>query len=526
VEFRLADNGTTVLVPAAKVDEVRLDLAGAGLPKSGRIGFEIFDKTNISLTDFGEHVNYGRALEGELEKTIKSMTEIEDARVHISFPKDSVFLDSKEAAKASVLLHVKPGFHLQPENVVAITNLVASAVENLSPDAVSVVDTRGKLLSRVRKPYDDPSELAESTLDYKHQIEKDLTSKVEATLLPLLGDGKFRVGVTVDCDFSTSVQTDEVYDPSRAAISSSQKTEDLIQGSANGGPPGTASNLPRSEIKQQANPPAAPPPPAPNAAAPNSAAASTAAANRPVSSRNTQSDTFQNTRTVREIKTPRGITKKISAALLIDQDVEWQGKGNQRKRILIPPSPEKLKSVHDIVAGVLGINTDRGDLLVVETLPFEQTRNAEETSLEAAKPLPSGKLALKDLILANKLMIGGGVGLLFVALLVGYMLRKPKAAAVSAKLAEKQMLEPGKAEGEAEPAPGAAQIGEVSATGKAPSGSAKEVAGASAKELEESPFFLPEMTNHTKALLDHLRKGIAKDPQVAANVIRSWMEEG
>jgi flagellar M-ring protein FliF len=135
-------------VPADKVDDARLDLAGAGLPKTGRIGFELFDKTNLGVTDFGEKVNYRRALEGELERSIKTITSIETARVHITFPKDSVFLDSREPAKASVLVKLRPGASLEPQNVVAISNLVGSAVEGLSPDAVSVVDMRGTLLRR------------------------------------------------------------------------------------------------------------------------------------------------------------------------------------------------------------------------------------------------------------------------------------------------------------------------------------------------------------------------------------------
>jgi flagellar M-ring protein FliF len=499
-EHKLAENGTSVLVPADKVDEVRLELAGEGLPKTGRIGFELFDKTNISLTDFGEHVNYRRAVEGELEKTIKSINGIEDARVHVTFPKDSVFLDAREAAKASVLVHVKPGVHLAPQNVVAISNLVASAVESLSPDAVSVVDMQGNLLSRVRRPSSDPTDAAENSLDYKHQVEKDLTSKVEATLEPLLGEGKFRVGVTVDCDFSTSDQTDEVYDPTRSVMSTSQKTEDLSQGAAMAGVPGTASNLPRSQIRSQAA-----------GGAPGGSSVS----------RRTESQAFQTSRTVREIKTPRGVVKKVSAALLIDQDVEWQGKGNQRKRVLIPPSAEKMKAIHDVVAGVLGITTDRGDQLVIETLPFEQTRNAEDTTLETAKPLTPGKLTLKDLIADKKILIGAAAGLLFVILLVGFLLRKPKAAAMTAQLAEKPVIVAGK--------PDQVVVGAELAAGAKQVEGSETTSGAenAMKELEDSmpSLRLPEMTNHTKALVDHLRKSISKDPEAAANIIRTWMEE-
>jgi len=128
IEHRLADNGATVLVSSEKVDDARLDLAGAGLPKTGRIGFELFDKTNLGVTDFDEKVNYRRALEGELERTIKAINGIESARVHITFPKDSVFLDAREPAKASVLVKMHIGATLQPQNVVAISNLIGSAV--------------------------------------------------------------------------------------------------------------------------------------------------------------------------------------------------------------------------------------------------------------------------------------------------------------------------------------------------------------------------------------------------------------
>jgi flagellar M-ring protein FliF len=496
VEYKLAENGTSVLVPADKVDESRLELAAEGLPKTGRIGFELFDKTNLSLTDFGEHVNYRRAVEGELEKTIKSMNAIDQARVSVTFPKDSVFLDSREPAKASILVHLKPGMHLQPQNVVAITNLVASSVEGLTPDAVAVVDTQGNLLSRQRKPSIDGSDGAEATLDYKHQIEKDLTSKVEATLEPLLGDGKFRVGVTVDCDFSTSEQTDEIYDPSRSVIANSQKTEDLSQGAGVNGVPGTPSNLPRSQIRSQVN----------------GAVGGTAV------SRRTENSTFETSRTVRAVKVPRGTVKKISAALLIDQDVEWQVKGKQRVRVLIPPTPEKLKTIHDIVAGVLGISTDRGDQLVVETLPFEQTRNAQDASLESAKPTTPGKFTIQDLMADKRMLIGVAVGLLLILLLAGFLLRKSKSTPLSAQLMEKQ----GIAAGAPDHARGGADSGSKQ-VGAAEQSKSSDNAKAVAELDEIAPLLV--LNTHAKTLITHLRTAVNKDPDAAAAVIRAWIEE-
>ena len=157
-EFRISDSGTSVLVPSAKVAELRLQLAAAGIPKSGRIGYELFDKTNFGASDFAEQVNYHRALEGELERSVMSLAAVEQARVHITLAKESVFMESRQPAKASVLVKLRPGSQLTAQNVAAICQLTASAVDGLAPEAVSVVDMRGNLLNRARRASsaDDP----------------------------------------------------------------------------------------------------------------------------------------------------------------------------------------------------------------------------------------------------------------------------------------------------------------------------------------------------------------------------------
>src|ERR1035437_8654514 len=144
VEYRLSESGGVVSVPSAKLAESRLALAAVGLPKTGRIGFELFDKTNFGTTEFVEHINYKRALEGELERSVMSLAEVEQARVHLTLPKDSVFIEQQQPAKASVLLKIRPGAQLSAQNVLAVTNLVASAADGLSPDAVSVLDMRSE----------------------------------------------------------------------------------------------------------------------------------------------------------------------------------------------------------------------------------------------------------------------------------------------------------------------------------------------------------------------------------------------
>src|SRR5450432_4273067 len=246
VEYRLPEGGGSVLVPSARLAEVRLSMAAIGLPKSGRIGFELFDKTNLGATEFTEHINYRRALEGELERTVMALTEVDQARVHLTFPKDSVFLEAQQPAKASVLVRMKPGAHLSAQNVVAINHLVASAVEGLSPDAVSVLDMNGNLLGRPRAAgaLDGP-EPSEAGLDYRHKIEADLLTKINSTLGPLLGENKFRAGVSVECDFTGGEQSEELFDPARSVMSSSQRSEDSSGSGGANGVPGTASTLPR-----------------------------------------------------------------------------------------------------------------------------------------------------------------------------------------------------------------------------------------------------------------------------------------
>lgn len=250
----------------------------------------------------------------------------------------------------------------------AISYLVASAVEGLAPEAVSVVDMRGNLLNRPRKAQPgDGSEPSEGLLDFRQGVERDLLNKVNATLEPLLGTDKFRAGVSVECDFSSVEQSEEIFDPTRSVMVSSQKTEDVSGGTGASGVPGTASNLPRTTSR------------------PGTMLAGV--------SRRTENIAYQTTRTVRRTRVPQGIVKRISLAVLVDQAVRWEGTGKQRKRVLVPPAPETLKAIRDLVAGVAGLTPDRGDQLTVEALPFESTLHpeGEEDTGEPSTTAPPGR---------------------------------------------------------------------------------------------------------------------------------------
>jgi flagellar M-ring protein FliF len=493
VEYRLPEGGGSVLVPSARLAELRLNMAAAGLPKTGRIGFELFDKTNLGATEFTEHINYRRALEGELERSVMSLDAVEQARVHLTFSKDSVFLEAQQPAKASVLVKVRRGAHLAAPNVNAITHLVASAVEGLAPESVSVLDMNGNLLSHPKAAGIDGSESSQGELEYRHQVEADLISKINSTLEPLLGANKFRAGASVDCDFSGGEQSEEVFDPARTVMASSQRTEDSAGTSGTSGVPGTASTLPRPSSR-------------PGGGTPNKV------------TRMTESIIYQATRTVKKTRLPPGTIKKMSLAILVDQDLTWQPEKAGYKRILAPPSPEKLKTIRDLVAGITGLNTERGDQLVVETLPFESTLNIDPPEgAKPAAPKPQGPLTWPPN--RNTLLIGGGAAIALIVLgFVGAMLlrKKPKVTASADK---------------ALPAPVEAPPLESAKKGSIEDRIESRLAerDAAQQQMEAEAInalaITPVITKTAEILAKHLREKIKAEPEISAQVLRAWIHE-
>jgi flagellar M-ring protein FliF len=497
VDYRLPESGGSVLVQSSRLADLRLTMAAAGLPKSGRIGFELFDKTNLGATEFTEHVNYRRALEGELERSVASLAEVEQSRVHITFPKDSVFLEAQQPAKASVLVKIRPGMRLAPQNVQAIDHLVASAVEGLSPDAVSVLDMNGNLLGRPRAAANpDSGEPSEAVLDYRHKVETDLLAKVNSTLEALLGPDKFRAGVSVECDFSGGEESAEVFDPAHSVMSSSQRTEDSSGLPSANGVPGTASTLPRPTSR------------------PASGATRT--------SRVTENIAYQSSRTVRKTRLPAGSVRKMSLAVLVDQDLIWLPDKKGFQRVLQPPSPEKLKIIRDLVAGVTGFTPERGDQLVIETLPFEST-------LAIEPPAPSGAPAAGKPAAPQSFsftgdpktlyLIGGTAGaVLLIALAGGMLLRRRRhggTASVPTALAQ--------GEGSHAIAGGAEGGDENDIEARlAERDAAQKKAEA---QMLNSLKLTPVITKTAEVLAKHLREKISKEPEVSAQVLRTWIRE-
>jgi len=471
VEYRLLDNGSGVSVPSARLGESRLALAAAGLPKSGRIGFELFDKTNFGATELVEHINYQRALEGELERSVMSISEVEQARVHISLQKESVFLDQQQPAKASVMIKLRIGQKISPQNVTAVSHLIASAVPGLTPDGVSILDMAGHLLSRPIRPNDDGSQLPAETQELRRQLERDLVTKINTTLEPLLGADRFRAGAFVDCDLTSTEQQEETFDPGKSVMVSSQKTEDSSDRASVAGIPGTASNLPR--------------PPAP-----------VAGGNGEVS-RRTENVSYETSRIIRKTRIPQGIIKRMSLSVLVGQEIRWQGEGKARHRAAVPPDPETLKSIRELVSGVTGFEEDRGDQLVVDSLPFESSLSPDPSTLTAPDSKPGAKNPpwLETVNNYWHVILLAMVGLTVVAVLLIAFSKKRRATTVPEVELKAEIAPP-------------AEVPEVEPS-KSPEASALQ----------------PPVETPADDILTRARVSAQKDPDVTVNVLRMWMQD-
>ena len=497
IDYRLGDNGSTILVPSARVAEARLAMAAQGLPKSGRIGYELFDKANFGASDFAEQVNFHRAIEGELERSIMSIREVEQARVHLTMAKDSIYTEMRQPAKASILIKLRGNSRLSPANIAAICQLAASGVPELAPEQVSLVDTSGNLLNRARKASagDDDNEAA---LDYRKSVEKDVQNKIAATLEPLLGADHFRAGVSAVVDLTSGEQSEETYDPQKSAVLSSQSSEDGPALPAASGTPGTPSSVPRPTG--------------------NAAATATGSANF---ARKTSNTTYQPSRVVRHTKLPQGTVKKLSLAVLVDHSLRFEG----AKRVVEPPSPEKLKVIHDLVSAAAGFSMDRGDELVVEAFPFESTLSAEPPSLQAAPAEPKSSLPLppwlQKLMGAKNFMMIAGIGagamlLLVVGGVFFFMKSRSKKKKIAAEEVAKALAAAEQSKATMTPEDAEKQL----------EGRMAEQAANQAKQQAEEllKLQLPAVsTKKTEVLTKHISMETKKDPTAMAQVVRSWL---
>ena len=336
IPFDVTPDGTTLKVPADQLDKARLETAAKGGPKSGRLGFELFDKPNWVGSEFDERVNYQRALEGELEHTIASLGSVKSAHVHLVFPHESLFTERQEEAKASVLLKLRQR-DLSPQEVDAIRNLVASAVDHLSASNVTLVDADGRAQLGVRNP--DAAASGE---------EQRLADRLVATLEPVTGEGNVRASVHLEYDTTAADETDEIYDPNGTVTLSMQRSEQQTgDRPATGGVPGTVSNAPNAQ------PPLLPPPRTAGAA-----------------SMKEESGTYGASKKTRHIVEGAGRLKRATIAVLINDRPQATGQGAAVSQV--PWTPDQLKRITELAQAAVGYDAARGDVISVENLAFRQ----------------------------------------------------------------------------------------------------------------------------------------------------------
>jgi flagellar M-ring protein FliF len=343
-DFLVEGEGTIKVAGSkADADKLRVEIAGSGLARSGKVGFEIFDKSPFGMTDFAEQVNYNRALEGELARTISSLAEISTARVHLVLPKESLFEERKEEAKASVVVRLRRGSELSRTHVSGIVNLVAAAVPGLQPFNISVVDWEGNPLSQPVQSGDSRRPGGES--GFRAQLEKELVQKVLSILEPVVGKGRVHANASLELEAKSAEQTEESFNPTPPAVVSQQKSEER-SGPAKG-PTGV---------------------PGANPAAPSAAAAVTAGPER---TRQSEVTNYEVSKVVRHTVEPQGRVKRLSIAVLLDHKaVHTKGPDGKVKTVAQPRPAKELESYRELVLAAVGYDKARGDVVTLEDVPF------------------------------------------------------------------------------------------------------------------------------------------------------------
>jgi flagellar M-ring protein FliF len=485
VQYKLTNNGTIVSVPTERVAELRLQMASAGALTGGHVGFDIFDRASFGATEFTQQVNYQRAIEGEMAKTLEAMDEVESARVHVTQPHESIYADKAERAKASVMLRMRQGRELSRERTEAVVSLIASAVEGLDPSDVAVMDTQGRLLSSASHGTNggagDASTFS-SHLEASRKFEAETASRIMSLIEPISGVGHVRADVAANLDFSQTEQTQEKYDPKSQVVRTQQTTQESRNSTASG-----AANV----VGARANDPTL---------------AQTPVATKPATAGGDQraatTTNYEIDKTITHTQGGGGRISRLSVSVLVDY--------KNVAGVTVARTPEELKKIQDVVAAAVGIDDKRGDLIVVQTIPFDQptveVHNAgwmEKNGELIRTAIKYGALALATLLL-----------LLFVV-------RPAKRALLQASAASKQLSG-------FRPAPLALASGQSDANGTNNIDSARTVAeieaDMEAQVAREMAAFTPDLVR-ASTLKKQLVERSRTQPESVAMTIRGWLQD-
>ena len=340
IPYRLEDGGRDIMIPADKVYEARIELAGSGLSEGG-VGFEIFDKQSFGMTDFAQKVNYRRALQGELMRTITSLAPVESARIHLALPEKRLFREQQQQATASVIIKLSSGRSLKESQLQGIVHLVAGSVEGLESENVTVVDSSGKVLSKSSSD-EMAGPMTPGMLNYQQTMERRLEVRAQSLLDRALGAGNSLVRVNAEVDFDQREKVEEALDPKGSVIVSEQSSTEEGGMESSGGVPGVASNL-------------------------NGNAATTTAATP--ATRSDETVNYELSKIVSKTVQSVGSLKTLSVSVLVADRVTPGAEG--AKPTSTPRSTKEVAEIEQMVRSALGINNTRGDLISVVSMPFE-----------------------------------------------------------------------------------------------------------------------------------------------------------
>ena len=370
IEYQISGKGGSVLIPVNLIYETRMELASEGLPRGGGIGFEIFDNTKLGMTEFVQNINYQRALQGELSRTINGFDEVVSSRVHIVMSSKSLFIDKEEPASASVVLKLRSGSWLSNDQIRGIIHLVSSSVSGLSPENVTIIDNKGRIPAGFadRK---GTSKVSSDQLELKGKIEKSLEKNVKTMLDTVLGDGKSVVRIACSLDFKQHEQTEEIFKPENQVARSEQFFEEVSNGVdiIPAGVPGVSSNI--SPQKKQ----------------------TTGSGGKRIFSKQDKTINYEIGKIINHIVEPVGTIKRLSVAVMVDgiykpgeikegrnRAVAAGGKGSAKKRGVpkenieleyFPRTKEEMAQLENIVKRAVNFDVKRGDVIEVVNIPFE-----------------------------------------------------------------------------------------------------------------------------------------------------------
>ena len=346
VEYQLAEGGTAIMVPQAQVYELRLNFAAEGLPRGGGVGFEIFDKTSLGTTDFVQRLNYQRALQGEMARTIMEFSAVKSARIHLATPRESVFVEDSQPPSASVSLGLAGEERLSSREIDAVVNLVASAVPGLLKEKVTVVDTAGNLL-HPREREEDSSLLRITRLQYQKKVEQELRYKVESMFAKVLGEDRAVARVTVDLDFDQVDSTEEVFDPEGQVVRSEQLVrEQGVDGQEAKGIPGVKGQLATFTETGGDN------------------------SGGQAFNRNNSVKNFEISRKTKREQKAVGEVKRVTVAVMIDGIYDEVVEGDKPVRKYRPRSSDEISRLTTMTRNAIGFDRDRGDRVEVVSMPF------------------------------------------------------------------------------------------------------------------------------------------------------------